>query len=53
MKPNLKDTYFKRLKKTMTSGQKAMAEIDASNNPKKFMNEKSIYSLKGKKGIAG
>lgn len=47
---------FKRLKKMLNNKQpnygKATAELDASKNPMKFLQDNKNMSLKGKKGVA-
>jgi len=50
MQPNLKEAYPK--KKRFQRTRKAMAELDASKDPQKFMKENIEPSLKGKKGVA-
>jgi hypothetical protein len=53
MQPNLKEQYADgKKKKRFTRTRKAMAELDASKNPQKFMKDNIEPSLKGKKGIA-
>ena len=52
LKPNTKETYTDKKKKRFSRTRKAMSELKASKNPKKFMEENIEQSLVGKKGIA-
>ena len=52
LKPNVKKTYSDGKKKRFQRTKKAMAELNASKDPQKFMKENIEQSLKGKKGIA-
>ncbi len=47
-----KKDRFHKIKKSMEKKFKAHAEIEASENPIKFMKENKEPSLKGKKGVA-
>jgi len=52
LQPDLKETYPDKKKKRFSRTKKAMSELKASKNPKKFMDENIEQSLVGKKGIA-
>jgi len=52
MQPNFKEQYADGKKKRFQRTRKAMAELDASKNPQKFMKENIEPYLKGKKGVA-
>lgn len=58
LQPDLKETYsdkkkdrFKRTKKHLKA-RKAMAELNASKNPIKYLEENKEPSIKGLKGVA-
>jgi hypothetical protein len=53
VQPDLKESYSDgKKKKRFSKVRKAMAELDASKNPMKFMKDNIEPSLKGKRGIA-
>lgn len=47
-----KKNHFKRLKESLKSRGKATAELDASKNPQKFMEQNKNPSIKNNKGVA-